>query len=142
MAALFGWEVPGTVFSLPSNIDMSNSSNAAYPASYQYCPVTVVPATGTGIDTPSAAAPVAASGDPMVGILQNNPQLAEAATIMMDGVSKALLGGTVTIGQQLMATPLGGLQVATSGKNVVAVALDSGSAGDIIAVQIAKNGKV
>lgn len=134
MASLFAWEVPGLTFSLPANIDMSVQ------ATYQWTPVRALAATGAGINTPVACAPVAATGDPIVGILQNNPLLAEASNIMADGISQALLGGTVAVGDQLMATPLGGLQKATTGKNIVAIALDSGVSGQLIAVLLKGNG--
>jgi len=130
------YEIPGFSFSLPANIDMSVE------ATYQFTPVTAVAATGAGINTPTAIAPVAATGDPMLGILQNNPQLAEAGTIVVDGISKALLGGTVAIGDLLMATPSGGLQVATSGKYAVAQALEAGDSGNLIAVLLIRNGKI
>lgn len=134
--SLFGWEIPGLTFTLPANVDLSNETT------FLYTPVAAIAATGAGINTPTACAPVAATGNPIVGILQNNPMLAEAANIMVDGISKALLGGTVTVGAQLMATPSGGLQVATSGNNSVAIALDSGVAGQIIAVLLKGNGKI
>jgi len=130
------FEIPGFSFSLPANIDMSSE------AAYQFTPVAVVPATGTGINTPQAIAPVAATGDPAIGVLQNNPQLAEAGTVMVGGISKILLGGTVTIGQLLMATPSGGFQVATSGKYAVAQALEAGSSGQIITGLLLHNGKI
>jgi hypothetical protein len=136
MGNSFAWEIPGFSFSLPANIDMSSEST------YLFTPVNVFAATGAGIDTDAACAPVAATGDPAIGILQNNPQLAEAGTIVVDGISKALLGGTVSIGQLLMATPSGGLQVATSGKYAIAQALQAGVSGQYIAVLLVHNGKI
>ena len=136
MGNSFAWEIPGFAFSLPANIDMSSEG------SYLFTPVNVVAASGVGIDTDSACAPVAASGDAAIGILQNNPQLAEAGSIMVSGISKALLGGTVSIGQLLMATPVGGLQVATSGKFAIAQALQAGVTGQYIAVLLVHNGKI
>jgi hypothetical protein len=41
-----------------------------------------------------------------------------------------------------MATPSGGLQVATSGKYAIAQALQAGSAGQYIAVLLVHNGKI
>jgi hypothetical protein len=116
------WEIPGFSFTLPANADYSTE------ATYLYTPVRAIAATGAGINTPTAASPVAATGDPMIGVMQNNPQLAEAATIVNSGISKVLCKDTVAIGDKLMACPAGGFIKATSGKYAVALALDAGSA--------------
>ncbi len=120
------WEIPGFSFSLPANIDMSVE------ATYQYTPVRALAATGAGINTPTAIAPVSATGDQMIGVLQNNPQLAEAGTIVNNGISKVLCKDTVAIGDKLMACPAGGFIKATSTKYAVAIALDVGAAGQLV----------
>lgn len=122
------WEIPGFSYSLPANIDMSSEG------AYEFTPVTVVAATGAGINTPQAIAPVALTGDPIVGVLQNNPQLAEAGTLVQNGISKAQVKQAVTIGAKLMAAPSGGFQLATSGKYVTALALDVGAPGNFVPV--------
>lgn len=118
-------------------------ANADYSveATYQFTPVTVIPSTGVGVQLAAAVAPVAATGDAAIGILQNNPQLAEAATVMVHGVSKALIKQTVVVGDKLMAAPSGGLQkwVSGSGYNI-ARALNAGVAGDIIPVLLLRDG--
>lgn len=129
------WEIPGFSFSLPANQDLSAETT------YLFTPVTVVAASGQGINTPAALAPVSATGDAIIGILQNNPQLAEAGTIVQNGISKALIKETVTIGQKLMAAPTGGFLVVTSTKFATAVALDGGDAGDYIPVLLVNLGK-
>lgn len=130
------WEIPGFTFSLPANADYGSQT------SYLWTPVTAIPATGAGINTGAAAAPVAATGDPGIGILQNNPGLAEAATIMVNGISKALIKETVIVGDLLMNAPAGGLQKTTSGKYSVGQALQAGAPGDVIAVLLSRNGKL
>ena len=129
------YEIPGILISFPANVDMSNE------ATYLYTPVNVFAASATGIDTGTAIAPVNASGDPAIGILQTNPQPAEAGTVMVTGVSQALLAGTVSIGNLLQANPTGGLSVCQSGNQAIAQALQAGLAGQIIAVLLVARGK-
>lgn len=130
------WEIPGFQYSLPANIDMSSEG------SYEFTPVTVVAATGVGINTPAACAPVAATGDQIIGVLQNNPTLAEAASLVQTGISKVLVKQAVTIGAKLMAAPVGGFQVATSGNYQVAIALDVGAPGNYIPALLVNLGKL
>lgn len=130
------WEIPGLSYSLPANQDMSTEGT------YEFTPVTVVAATGTGINTPQALAPVAATGNPIIGVLQNNPQLAEAGTIVQNGITKGLIKQTVTIGALLMAAPTGGFQVATSGNYITGIAMDAGASGNLIPVLLVNLGKL
>lgn len=130
------WEIPGFSFSLPANADYSAEST------YQFTPVTVVAASGAGINTDSALAPVAATGDPIIGILQNNPALAEAGTIVQNGISKVKLGGSVSVGNKLMAIPSGGAILAQTGYYSFGIALDTGVTGDIISVLLVNNAKL
>ena len=116
------WEIPGFSFSLPANADYTAQ------LTYQYTGVRCVVASGAGINTPVACAPIAATGDPIVGVMQNNPQLAEAATIVQSGISKVLVKDVVAVGAKLMACPAGGMITATSGKFVCGIALDASSA--------------
>lgn len=133
--AYASYEIPGFMIGvLEANIDMSVE------ATYQFTPVTVVAATGAGLTGPAALAPVAATGDSMIGILQNNPQLAEAGTVMQNGISKARIKQAVSVGSKLMTAPTGGLQVCTSGKDAVAIALNAGVPGDIIPVLLTNLG--
>ena len=131
------WEIPGFSYSLPANIDMSVA------ATYQYTPVRALAASGNGIYTPVACAPVAATGDAIVGVLQNNPQLAEAGTIVNNGISMALVKQAVAIGTKLSAAPTGGFKPAITGEYASAIALGaSDGAGELIAVLLVNLGKV
>ncbi len=130
------WEIPGFLFSLPANADYSVE------ATYQFTPVRCLAATGAGINTGTAIAPVAATGDRMLGVMQNNPQLAEAATLMVTGITKALSGGVIAIGDPLMACPAGGFQKATSNLYQVGIALEAAVSGDIFTALLQTNGKV
>ncbi len=131
------YEIPGfTVGILPANTDLSNEGT------YQFTAVNVVASTvstavnGAGVGTP------AASGDPSIGILQNNPLQGEAATVMVHGVSKAQIQGVVSVGNLLMSVPGGKLAVATSSKYAIAQALEDGIDSDIIAVLLVRNGLI
>jgi hypothetical protein len=128
------WSIPGFSFSLPANADYSVE------ATYLYTGVRALAATGTGITTETAVAPVSATGDPIVGVMQNNPQLAEAATIVQNGISKLLCKDTVAIGDKLMACPAGGFIKATTGKYAVAIALQAGAANQYVAGLLANLG--
>lgn len=96
----------------------------------------VVGTDGASVNTPSA------SGDSILGILQNNPIQGEACDIMVTGVSKAVIQGSVSIGQLLMSVPGGKLAVATSGNRAVAQALIAGTDSDVITVLLVRNGLV
>lgn len=142
--AYASYEIPGFMVGVvEANIDMSSEST------YQFTPVTVVPATGSGLVGPAGLAPVSATGDQILGILQNNPALsssptaiAEAGTVMQSGISKAKVKQACTVGQKLMAAPTGGLQVCTAGNYAVAIALNAGAPGDIIPVLLTNMGKL
>ena len=124
---------------LPANQDLSDESK------FQFTAVKVVAATGAGIADAAAADLPSASGDPIIGVLQNNPKLAEAATIMEDGISKLKAGATINVGDRLQIVPDGngaGVAIpATSGKYQVAVALEAAVAGDIFTALLQRNGK-
>lgn len=146
------WEMPDfTVGVFPADLDMSGTVQLGTPTDsvFQFTAVVVraaVNTTGYGVGG-AAVAPAPSAGVPMLGLLQQNPQLGEAAEVVTEGVSKALLGGNVAIGQLLavQAANANGatvLAVATSGQYAVAQALESGSLGSIAAVYIRNFGKV
>lgn len=129
------WEIPGfSVGVLPADADLT---------AQQYSAVSLVAANATtGYGQGGAAVELpAASGTAALGILQNNPQLGEAAAVMVHGVSKAKAGETITIGQLLMSLPSGKLGVATSSKYAIAQALEDAANNDIFTVLLIRNGK-
>lgn len=145
------YEIPGFYVGVfPADVDMSGDVQDGTPTDsvFQYSAVVVrqaVNTSGTGFGG-AAVAPAPSAGVPMLGILQMNPQLGEAAQVMGEGVSKAQVNASISIGQILMVgTPLSSgaapLVVATSGNYGVAQALESGSAGTIIAVYLRNYGK-
>lgn len=72
-----------------------------------------------------------------LGILQDKPKAGEPANVMIDGVSKVKLAGTVAFGGLISSTAAGLGQAATGVNTVVqAMALEAGVVNDIIAVQL------
>lgn len=100
----------------------------------------------------SAQAVVAGAGEFAIGILQNKPAAGQAATITYSGVSKAILGGSVTAGATVASDGNGAFVDATEartntsdagasadpliGSNIMGVALAGGVTGDIVPVLI------
>ena len=82
----------------------------------------------------SSGIAVAGSGENAIGILQNKPASGDVCEIECLGVSKAILGGTVTAGDNLMADSSGRLVAHTGTNAVVAVALASGAVGEVVPV--------
>jgi hypothetical protein len=145
------YEIPDfQVGIFPADIDMSGRVQTGSPsdAVFQYSAVVLHQATavsGYGFGG-AAVIPAAAAGVAMLGILQQNPQLGEAAEVMSKGISKCQVNATVAIGQILMVgAPLGSgaapLVPATSGNFGVGYALENGVAGSIIAVLLGNYGK-
>ena len=82
---------------------------------------------------------VAACGDGQRGngVLQNDPAAADrAATVMVgDGITKGVVGGVVTAGDQVASDSSGRFVTAASGDYILGIALEtSTTAGQIIAV--------
>lgn len=77
------------------------------------------------------------SGGGCLGVLQNKPKSGAEANVMVDGITKVKLGGTVTAGQHVMSNAAG-LGVVLSGANSVShgVALEGGDSGEVIALQL------
>lgn len=131
-----GYEQPSMLFGvLEANVDMSVEST------WQYTGVDVGSATGTGLTGPAALVAPASSGASILGVLQNNPQLAEAGTVMIHGISKIQAGGSFNIGAILAVNASGLFVVAASTNFGVAKALEAGSNGIIVCALIYGYGK-
>lgn len=129
------YEQPEMLFGvLEANVDMSSEST------WQYSGVDAAAATGAGLTGPAALVAPAA-GAAILGVLQNNPQLAEAGTVMCLGVSKIRCTGTFAIGAILAVDATGGFLAATSGQFGVAKALEAGVSGIISCALIGSYGK-
>jgi hypothetical protein len=101
----------------------------------------------------------AGAGAFALGVLQNNPNADQAATIRVEGISKVVAGAAVAVGSLVASDSAGRAIVATLartntsdagaaadaliGSNVMGVALEAaGAAGDIIAIAIVRCGAV
>ena len=69
---------------------------------------------------------ISASGGACIGIVQNDPDEDQQATVMVSGISFCIFGATVTAGQLLMPSA-GKLIPATTGRYAVARALVGGA---------------
>lgn len=88
------------------------------------------------------AGAVAGLGGKSLGILQNNPNTGQAATVCTEHLSKAVAGATITKDADLMADANGDLITAT-GDNVwvIAKAMESAVDNDIFQVLMLPGGK-
>ena len=71
--------------------------------------------------TTAGGAAGGANGDRMVGVLQNKPEVAGAAsTVMLDGISKAVAGAAIAVNDRLKTNGAGRFIPVTSASDVVA----------------------
>jgi hypothetical protein len=132
------YEIPGFYVGVfPADVDMSVESTWQFQGVGIY---TALSTTGQGVGGAALCAS-STSSSPILGILQNNPQQGEAGTVMVSGVSKALAGGTLNIGDLLMVNSAGAFVKATSSNFAVAQALELAASGDITTVLLIRNGK-
>lgn len=114
-------EIPGQMITLPAAVDLSGR---------QFTFVTVS-STG-GAATPTAGASV-------IGVLQNKPTSGQAATVMINGVSKVTsAASTIAVGDVIATTTAGQPAALTSGDYAVGriVSGSSGGAGRVLSVNI------
>ena len=81
----------------------------------------------------------AAGTDKIVGILQNKPAVGAAALVRFLGTSKAISGGTISVGAWVTATTDGTLIATTTDKDVVVgkyLGSAAAASGDVIEVQL------
>lgn len=105
-----------------TNITMESSADLS---SYQYYAVKV---------NSSGLMALASSGDAIEGILQDEPAAANRQCVVgISGISKGVLGGSVTAGDDLEVDSSGTFVTQSSG-SVVGVALESGSSGETIPI--------
>lgn len=79
---------------------------------------------------------IAGAAANIYGILQNKPTAGQAADVGIFGVSKAIIGATVTAGDALETDSTGRLITQTSTHPKVAVAIESGAVNNIISVRL------
>ncbi len=75
--------------------------------------------------TTNQASNPGAGPDAVIGILQNNPNSGQAATIGYFGETKAVAGGSVTLGVDVTANTSGRVTAAVSGDYMIGMALEA-----------------
>lgn len=83
---------------------------------------------------------ICGDGESGVGILQNDPELGQEASLMISGISPAIYGGTVAANDNLASDASGRLVTAAAGKNVIAVAVEAGLVNEIHPVALVHKG--
>lgn len=136
------WEQPGfQIGEFESNVDYSAESPGGSPT-YQFLGMVLVAASGSGVVGPFALQVAGSAGVPIVGVLQNNPIVAEAADLVSFGVSKVQVGSAgCTAGDILAVDSTGKFVTASSTNYGVAMALQTGTSGQIISAYIDNYGK-
>jgi len=117
------YEIPGFSFTLIAGEDLSGS---------QFCGVNV---DGDG----HAILPT--QGARAVGVIQNKPDNGEAATVVVTGVTKVLVGITGFVaGDNVTVDDDGSIIQATSGDRCIGVALQTAAAGTLGTVLLLNGG--
>ena len=88
------------------------------------------------LDTAGKAALPSVAGQACFGIMQSAPIIGAVGPVRTKGNSKAVLGGTVTMGDRLTTDAAGKLITGHGADRVVAIARESGIALDIIDVEV------
>lgn len=123
------YEIPSfTVGTLPANIDMNTDA-------FQYTGVDLVAAAADVVQPDGCALTPASAGSPVFGILQNKPKKNQEATVMTDGVTMALAGGTIAVAAYVKIGADGKF-VTSAAADAIGRALSAAVAGDIFTVAL------
>lgn len=79
-----------------------------------------------------------AAGQQIIGILRNEPESGDACEIVVEGVAKALAGGTIVRGDRLSVAATGALVASTGAGAIVGTALESAASGAIFSVLLSR----
>jgi hypothetical protein len=94
---------------------------------YQYHAVMIE--LGTSNTVIKAGTP-AAEGTHVIGILQNEPEDGEAASVAIGGTSKLIMAANCDAGEKLMSSSGKGTPVTTDNYSVIGIALEDNAEGD------------
>jgi hypothetical protein len=72
----------------------------------------------------------AAEGTHVIGILQNEPEDGEAASVAIGGTSKLIMAANCDAGEKLMSSSGKGTPVTTDNYSVIGIALEDNAEGD------------
>jgi hypothetical protein len=78
------------------------------------------------------------AGQQIIGILRNEPESGEACEIVIEGIAKAVAGGTIVRGDRLSVDANGALVASTGAGAIVGTALESAASGAIFSVLLSR----
>ena len=86
---------------------------------------------------------VDAQGAKAIGVLQDKPAaLGRPGSVAFAGISKVVLGGDVTAGNNATSTATGTAEVASSDDYILGTFLESGSSGETVSLLLSLGGRV
>ena len=86
------------------------------------------------VDSNGRACLAGAANASSIGFLQNKPKQYEAAEIRKVGISKAICGASITIGDKVTGDSNSKAVTATSGQRFIGIALEPGATGRVISI--------
>jgi len=84
----------------------------------------------------------AAAGGNAIGILSNNPNVGQAATVTVSGGYMVEAGGTITAGDQVQSSATGTALLAATGDVVLGYALEDAVVGQIMRIEFITGGNL
>jgi len=84
----------------------------------------------------------AAAGGNAIGILSNNPDVGQAATVTVTGGYMVEAGGTITAGDQVQSSATGTALLAATGDVVLGYALEDAVVGQIMRIEFITGGNL
>jgi hypothetical protein len=84
----------------------------------------------------------AAAGGNAIGILSNNPNVGQAATVTVTGGYMVEAGGTITAGDQVQSSATGTALLAATGDVVLGYALEDAVVGQIMRIEFITGGNL
>lgn len=117
------YDIPGDVLSYEAAADLSTKLF-----------------TGVKLDSNGQVVSCGANDGDFVGVLRNKPAAAgQAASVMVEGVSKAVAGGSISINTKVTTKSDGTFVAATSGQRVVGRAETAAASGELFSLRIMPN---
>ncbi len=88
------------------------------------------------LDSTAKIVLAAAAGDLLLGVLQNDPNTGQAAQVRILGITKAVAGAAITLGDEVISDTAGKvISTAAAGDRILGQALEAAAAdGDVISV--------
>ena len=83
-----------------------------------------------------------AAGEKCFGVLENDPASGGEATVVVQGQTRIVCGGTVAAGAELQTDASGEAITAAAGDVVMGYAMEAGVDGQVIAMELIQGGRV